>query len=226
MLLACSMLTICVFFGSRFERVLDVLLQLVCSLLCVHVVFLDSWCFEAVKGTPSPILHKTLENDPFQTLFRSKKHWIILIPCCCLLLLTPLATQKIFATFPNKCPYIASIFPTPFHQDTPADYPPPVSSRNSSRLLPLRVTLPDGCFSRDFPAIAVASNLSPSLNQQESRMDILPRPFTNDGWAEGTCYTIDSFSKIDQNELRLVPIGSMGLVYLPTWMVDLYGKCR
>lgn len=26
-----------------------------------------------MKGTPSPILHKTLENDPFQALFRSKK---------------------------------------------------------------------------------------------------------------------------------------------------------
>ena len=22
------------------------------------------------------------------------------------------------------------------------------------------------------------------------------------------------------------PIGSMGLVYIPTWMVDFYGKCR
>ena len=58
-LFQCLLYYMC-FFGSRFERVLDVLLQLVCSLLCVHVVFLDSWCFEAVKGTPSPILHKTL----------------------------------------------------------------------------------------------------------------------------------------------------------------------
>ena len=28
------------------------------------------------------------------------------------------------------------------------------------------------------------------------------------------------------NSPLLLPIGSMGLVYLPTWMVDFYGKCR
>ena len=26
--------------------------------------------------------------------------------------------------------------------------------------------------------------------------------------------------------LKINPIPSMGLVYLPTWMADLYGKCR
>lgn len=157
------------FFGSRFERVLDVLLQLVCSLLCVHVVFLD-----ASKRWKA--LHLLYSIKPFKTILfklfsEAKRHRIILIPCCCLLLLTPLAKQKIFATFP-KMPLYRLIFPTPFHQDTPADYPPPVSSRNSSRLLPLHATLLDGCFSRDFPAIAGASDLSPSLNQQESRMDM------------------------------------------------------
>ncbi len=28
------------------------------------------------------------------------------------------------------------------------------------------------------------------------------------------------------NILEFFPIGSMGMVYLPTWMVDFYGKCR
>ena len=37
---------------------------------------------------------------------------------------------------------------------------------------------------------------------------------------------VSGWKRSEVTIVREVPIGSMGLVYLPTFMVDFYGKCR
>ena len=53
---------------------------------------------------------------------------------------------------------------------------------------------------------------------------------SNGSWIPLWCFTFsvnESFAqRVISCDFHIAPIGSMGLVYLPTWMVDFDGKCR